>query len=81
MTGIRDYPIVRMRYATEMVSEQKSCRIFPLIKEVRAFVKQVEVTGDHGKGSLQEMIMFISLWLAQPLLKEYDATIASLYKI
>ena len=33
-----------------MASEQNSqCRVFPLIKEVRAYVKQVEATGDHGK--------------------------------
>ena len=31
-----------------MASEQNTCRILPLIKEVRAYVKQVEATGDHG---------------------------------
>ena len=35
-----------------MAGEENVCRIFPLIKEVRAYVKQVEETGDHGKRSL-----------------------------
>lgn len=31
---------------SEPRSEQNSCRVFPLIKEIRAYIK---AAGDHGK--------------------------------
>ena len=47
-------PLPAAEMASESRNEQNVCRVFPVIKEVRAYVKQVEETGDHGK----EMFLF-----------------------